>query len=106
MQRGGILLLLAGALLAGGCAGDDDGPDEAAPPFITTPSEIRTAVWERAYSECASNDLEILAGKYNTRQERGPVATAVGAGWAKSFGGGEDAAREGRAGCLAGFKSE
>lgn len=115
-----VALVAVGLLVVGGAAEDqrDEQPERAATPAATTvedpypladgvtPEEIRTAVFERAYSECASYGLDVLAGKYKAADtSKQGVATVVGRAWASYFKGGRDAAREGRAGCLQGAAS-
>ncbi|HSA52621.1 MAG TPA: hypothetical protein VLH10_21255 [Yinghuangia sp.] len=68
-----------------------------------TADEVQLVVFERAYSECASADLGLLASKYKAAKRSGrEVATAVGRAWASYFGAGADAVRDGREGCLQG----
>ena len=69
----------------------------------TTPEQVQILVFERAYSECASTETELLASKYksaNTSSEG--VAAAVGRAWASYFDAGQDAVTDGRDGCLQG----
>ncbi len=68
-----------------------------------TAEEIQLVVYERAYSECASTDFELLASKYKAAEisKRG-VAAVVGRAWASYFRAGRDAIRDGRDGCLLG----
>jgi hypothetical protein len=99
--RTGVLALACAALVAG-CGGSDD--DTA--PTPTTPDDIRTAVFERAFSECGSESVEELAGKHNVSGNKAAVSTAVGQFWAERFGGHEDAAREGKLACLQSFALE
>lgn len=111
-------VLAVGLLVVGGAAEDQESEREAAPAATTavedpyplaegvTPDEIRIAVFERSYSECASYGLDVLAGKYKSADtSKQGVATVVGRAWASYFKGGRDAAREGRAGCLQGAAS-
>lgn len=81
-------------------------PVETEPPLSTlpTPANVQTRVFERALSECASYDVPSLAGKYNVAvKTEAAVAFAVGEGWARYFNAGQDAADDGRDGCLQGF---
>jgi hypothetical protein len=87
-------LALACAALVAGCGGGDS--DETQ----TTPSDVRTLVFERAFSECGSESLEELAGKHNVSRNTAAVSTAVAQYWAERFGGYEDAIRDGKRGCL------
>jgi hypothetical protein len=92
--RTGVLALACAALLAA-CGGDDEGSDTE-----TTPSDVRNAVFERAFSECGSESVAELAGKHNVARNTAAVSTAVGQFWAEQFGGYEDAALEGKRACL------
>ena len=88
---------------------DDAAPATTAEPISTLPTSetVKLAIFERAYSECASTELADLAGKYKiaeTTEET--VATGVARGWVKFFDAGEDAIPEGRSGCLMAFKEE
>lgn len=116
-----MALVAVGLLVVGGAAEDqrDQQPEPEAAPAMTTaledpypladgvtPGEIRLAVFERSYSECASYDLDQLAAKYKSADtSKQGVAAAVGRAWASYFKAGRDAAREGRAGCLQGAES-
>ena len=88
-------MALACAAFAAGCGGGDDNDATQ-----TTPSNVRNAVFERAYTECGSESLAELAGKHNVSRNSASVSTAVGEFWAEQFGGHEDAVREGKLGCL------
>jgi hypothetical protein len=103
MRRLLLLALLTFAVVTlGACGGgdDDDGP---AP--LATPDSVRTAVWERSFSECSTTSLKRLAHKYGVDPERDQVTQAVGEAWAEQFGGFDDAVRAGRDGCRQGFDS-
>jgi hypothetical protein len=93
--RTGVLALACAALVAGCGGGDDDAAETE-----TTPSDVRTAVYERAFSECGSETIEELAGKHNVARNSAAVSTAVAQFWAEQFGGHEDAVREGKLACL------
>jgi hypothetical protein len=69
----------------------------------TTPESVQIAVYERAYSECASTEDALLASKYKA-EDTSPegVAAAVGRAWASYFKAGQDAVQDGRDGCLQG----
>jgi hypothetical protein len=95
ISRTGVLALACAALVAGCGGGDDDSADTQ-----TTPSDVRTAVFERAFSECGSESIAELAGKHNVARNTAAVSTAVGQFWAERFGGYADAAREGKLACL------
>ena len=114
-------LLLALGLVIGVASGDrlsgDDGETttaeavETAPtepdlyPLATgtTPKNVQLTVYERAYSECASTDDELLASKYKTDdQSPDGVAAAVGRAWASYFKAGQDAVQDGQDGCRQG----
>jgi hypothetical protein len=88
---------LACAALVAGCGGDDDGDDAAAQ---TTPDDVRTAIFERAFSECGSETIAELAGKHNVANNSAAVSTAVARSWAQQFGGHEDAVQEAKLACL------
>jgi hypothetical protein len=113
-------LLLAVGLVVGGVSAnraDDDGsatepaattaPVETDPyPLAssTTPEDVQTAVYERAYSECASTELALLASKYKAADTtEQSVAAIVGRAWASYFKAGQDAVADGRDGCLQGI---
>jgi hypothetical protein len=70
----------------------------------TTPEDVQLAVYERAYSECASTDLALLASKYKAADTSdNGVAVVVGRAWASYFKAGQDAVGDGRDGCLQGI---
>jgi hypothetical protein len=82
-------------------------PETAADPYPlaagTTSEEIQLVVYERAYSECASTDLDLLAAKYKAADDsKQGVATVVGRAWASYFSAGQDAVQDGRDACLLG----
>lgn len=107
------IVLLASVLLTG-CSGD--GSDEGTPAATTTESiapastlptseTVKLAIFERAYTECASTELKALAAKYKLRNTTTDVlATGVGQAWVQYFKGGQDAFMDGRQGCLAGLR--
>jgi ABC-type Fe3+-hydroxamate transport system substrate-binding protein len=117
----GLLLALAAGLLIGGVSSgrlsssdEQTTTSEAATtaatvtdPYplaaSTTPKNVQLAVYERAYSECASSEPALLASKYKAvdTSKRG-VAAAVGRAWASYFKAGRDAVQDGRDGCLQG----
>lgn len=112
-------MLLALALLVLGCSSDDSSEDDAAPAATSTTATttsaeplptsetVKLAIFERAYSECASTEFVLLANKYKVAQKTRPnVATAVAVAWTKYFKGGKDAIAEGRAGCKLAFDEE
>jgi hypothetical protein len=86
---------LACAALVAGCGGDDD--DTAAQ---TTPADVRTAIFERAFSECGSETVKELAGKHNVPRNSAAVSTAVAQFWAEQFGGHADAVQDAKLACL------
>lgn len=112
---GAALVVLIVGIFAGGSADEPEGTTsgptttqsaQAEEPLSTlpTPENIQTLVYERAFSECASYDIARLAGKYNVAvKSEENVALAVGEGWARQFGAGQDAVADGRDGCLQGF---
>jgi hypothetical protein len=69
----------------------------------TTPKSVQLLVFERAYSECASTEVGLLASKYSVadKSEEG-VAAVVGRAWASYFKAGRDAVQDGRDGCRQG----
>ena len=102
--------------LVTGCSSDDS--DQASPPPTTTTTEstapastlptsesVKIAIFERAYSECASTDLKSLAAKYKLRDTTNQVlATGVALAWVEYFQASQDAFPDGRDGCLQGLK--
>lgn len=96
-------MALACAALVAGCGGDDDGGDDG---DRTTPEAALNSVYERAFSECGSETVAELAGKYNVSKNSAAVSTAVGVFWAEQAGGFEDAARVGKSACLQSFALE
>jgi hypothetical protein len=92
------VLALACATLVAGCGGDDDTSSEAEQ--ATTPSAVRNAIFERAFSECGSETVAELAGKHNVSRNSAAVSTAVAEFWAEYFGGHADAVREAKLACL------
>lgn len=112
---GAALVVLIVGIFAGGSADEPEGTTsgptttqsaQAEEPLSTlpTPENVQTLVYERAFSECASYDIARLAGKYNVAvKSEENVAVAVGEGWARQFGAGQDAVADGRDGCLQGF---
>lgn len=109
LQRGATALVFA--VLVAGCSSDEPS-DQAAAPATTAATEsapptadnVKLAVFERAFSECATYGVARLSGKYKVAvKTRGNVATAVARGWTKFFRAGADAIPDGRAGCLQGF---
>ena len=112
--RIGILVAIVVAVAVIGYASSDSSSEDpvAAPPATTTEpvntlptsETVKLAIFERAYSECASTEFEALAAKYKVAVKTKPrVAFAVGEGWTKFFKAGPDAVDEGRDGCLEGF---
>jgi hypothetical protein len=99
--RTGVLALACAALLAGCGGGDDDATETQ-----TTPSNVRNAVFERAFSECGSETVDELAGKHNVSRNTAAVSTAVGQYWAEQYGGLADAVQEGKIACLQSFALE
>jgi hypothetical protein len=109
-----VVLLLVGGVAANRFSDDEPAGTDAVTTTATetdpyplstgtTPADVQTAVFERAYSECASTELAALAEKYKASDtsEEG-VAAAVGRGWASYFRAGPDAVQDGRDGCLQG----
>ena len=98
-----IVACLVAVLALAGCAGSDD-DSTPAEPARTTKSEVVNAVWERSYSECATEGLEALAAKYNVEQTIPAVSTAVATSWQQRFKAGDDAIANGVAGCRQGLR--
>lgn len=108
------VLLLVGGVSANRLSDDEPAATEAATTTATetdpyplatgtTPTDVQTAIFERAYSECASTELPALAAKYKTSDtSKEGVAAAVGRGWASYFKAGSDAVQDGQDGCLQG----
>ena len=107
------VLLLVGGVSANRLSDDEASPEATATAPVepdpyplatgTTPDEIQLLIYERAYSECASTELNALAAKYKAADESPEgVAAAVGRGWASYFKAGPDAVPDGRDGCLQG----
>jgi hypothetical protein len=97
-----VLALLALAAGCGGLGGDDDG-ESASPPAQTTSASVRTAVFERAYSECATYPMVRLATKYGVDPKVDPVSRAVARFWTRQFNGGKDTIPTGVRACIQGF---
>jgi hypothetical protein len=97
-----LLLALALALLAG-CGGDSN-DSESTTPTALTPAQ--NEIYERAFSECSSTDLDGLAGKYQTASPTVDiVAQAVGEAWSNRFGGGDEGEEIGAGACRDGINS-
>jgi ABC-type uncharacterized transport system auxiliary subunit len=102
VRLGTLLAACAAAvLIVAGCGGSKSKPT----PTHTTSAAANTA-YERAYSECASTRLVDLAARYNLKQNKNAIATAVARAWAKRTGGGADAVAAGKAGCKDGYAFE
>ena len=99
---GALAGCLAAAALLAGCGGSKQ-PTTTAP---TTISAAANTAYERAYTECASTRLVDLAHKYNVKQDRSAIATAVAKFWARQVGGAPDAVAAARAGCEDGYALE
>ena len=104
MATARLFACLLAALVLAGCAGSDD---DATPtqPARTTNSEVANAVWERSYSECATEGLPALANKYNVDETIAAVSTAVATSWQKRFDAGDDTLANGVAGCRQGLQT-
>lgn len=108
--------LLVGVVSANRSTDDDKGtatteaaettPVETDPYPLTTlptPKDVQLLIFERAYSECASTEAELLASKYKAADKsKQGVAAIVGRAWASYFNAGEDAVQDGLDGCLQG----
>ena len=96
------------AVLALGCSTGDSEESSStttAPAAAPTPDNLKLAVFERAYSECASTEFERLVAKYKVADRtRSGVSTAVGLEWVEFLRAGQDAVPDGRAGCLQGLE--
>lgn len=113
--RLGILVAIVVAVAVIGYSSTNsssEDPVDAAPATTTEPVDtlptsetVKIAIFERAYSECASTKLGLLAAKYKVAVKTKPsVAFAVGQAWTRYFEGNPDAVDSGRDGCLQGFK--
>lgn len=97
-----LLLALALALLAG-CGGDSNDSSSTTPSTMTP---AQNEIYERAYSECSSTDLNALAGKYQTASPTADiVAQAVGESWSRRLGGGDEGVEIGAGACRDGINS-
>ena len=102
-------VLAVTALLLAGCSGDGDGETQATAPTTTaaaveTPDELKNAVFERSYSDCASFSVKQLAATHAVQARRDLIAHAVASSWVERFGAGTDAVKSGKDGCLLGFR--
>jgi len=115
--RAAILVAIVVAVAVIGYSSTDSSSEDpvAAPPATTTEpidalptsETVKNAIFERAFSECASYDVTLLAAKYKVRVKTRPsVAFAVGVAWTRYFKGGQDAVNGGRDGCLQGFSRQ
>jgi hypothetical protein len=101
-----VLAVTALVLVAAGCGGSSDSSQSPDTTTVAIPQTAETeAVYERAYTECSSTDLQGLATKYNVTKTVNAITTAVGVGWAKRFGGGLASAKAGQLGCRDGINS-
>jgi len=98
-----LALLVVAVAALGACGGGGDEPEDDGPAPLATPESIRTAIWERSFSECASTSLKRLALKYGVEPKRDEVTLAVGEAWSDRFSGADDAVRAGRDGCRQGL---
>ena len=89
-----------------GDAGDDDHPEHRARQHAPAVRDsVKVAIFERAYSECASTEPNALKAKYNLRDTTNQVlATGVAQAWIKFFQANQDAYPDGRDGCLQGLQ--
>jgi hypothetical protein len=110
--------LLVGAVSAGKLIDSDDSDATSIPAYTptegdphplstgTTPEAVKTQVFERAYSECSSTPVKLLASKYKAADTSDDaVAAIVGRAWASYFKAGADAVPDGRAACLQGLEN-
>lgn len=98
-----MLVLL---VLSAGCAGlggDDDSEPTASQPAQTTSEAVRTAVFERSYSECSTYPMSRLAIRYRVDAKVDAVSRAVARFWTRQFNGGKDAIPVGVRACVEGF---
>jgi type IV pilus biogenesis protein CpaD/CtpE len=100
------LAVLLVALAVGCSGGDSEQADSTTvPAAVTTPDGLKLAVYERAYSECASTELARLTAKYKVADKtKTGVASAVAQEWVEFLQAGQDAVSDGRSGCLQGFE--
>ncbi len=102
--RSSTFAALVAAFAVGCSTGDSEEASTTTASAPPTPDSVKTAVFERSYSECASTDFELLVAKYKVADKTRPgVATAVGLAWIETMQAGEDALDDGRSGCLQGF---
>ena len=107
-HRGLVICLLALAFGGAGCAEtkeEDATPGTTTEATQTTPEEVRSNVWERAYTECAGGSNKALAAKYRVDETPAAISAAVSASWRDRFDAGNDALPSGVEGCLQGMKS-
>ena len=104
--RSSTFAVLLVALAVGCSTGDSEQADSTTvPAAVTTPDGLKLAVYERAYSECASTEFERLAAKYKVADKTRPgVASAVALEWVEFLQAGQDAVSDGRSGCLQGLE--
>ena len=105
MRRLTGIAVIALSLAAAGCGGSSSSSDESTTTLAIPTTPQTEEVYERAYSECSSTDLQGLATKYNVTKTVDAISTAVGIGWSKRFGGGAVEAKAGQLGCREGIKS-
>jgi hypothetical protein len=99
-------LLLVAVLAGAGCGNDSNGSGSGDGTTQIGTSADANAIYERAYSECSSTDLEALAGKYQVAQPTvDNVARAVGASWADKYNAGEDGQAVGESACRDGIET-
>jgi ABC-type glycerol-3-phosphate transport system substrate-binding protein len=106
MRALAVLAVIVLVLVAAGCGGGNDSSQSSNTTTVAIPKTAQNeAVYERAYTECSSTDLQGLATKYNVTKTVQAITTAVGVGWAKRFGGGLVTAKAGQLGCRDGLRS-
>lgn len=106
-------LVLIVSIFVIGCSKDDSDDaqqtTQTAAPVDTLPTSetVKLAIFERAFSECASTEPTALAAKYKLKNPSDQVlAEGVALGWVKFFKAGKDAVPDGRAGCMSGLRDE
>lgn len=103
----GLVICLLALTFGAACAEtkQDDAASSNPSATDTTGAELRSAVWERAYTECASESSKDLAGKYRVERTPAAISTAVATSWKERFKAGDDVLKSGVEGCLQGMKS-
>jgi|SRR5919198_3251595 hypothetical protein len=97
-----VLLALLASILAG--CGSSGSSSRATSRPTTRVSPQQEEIYDRAYTECSSISLALLATKYHVKPERDAIVRAVSHAWAQRFGAGARGVAIGAAGCRDGFE--